>query len=338
MSKCIQCGATLPPVGECAVCQARGGKARPTPALLDLELKLDRRLPQRASGTAQDAPGQRPPSQMTALSEPLGLRPEPTLSGMFPRATRVPVQPPAPGTAAAQAPTAPAAPVAASSRVPPPLVPPQHASARPAPAAPPPPRAMAGGAQLPAAPPVVASAQHATPTQPPSQPGPGMPAAPAPTAPAVLHARPAALWRRALAGVVDGLLVLGVATLYLLAASAFIGVKLQRSASSLDALMEHAHALEPALLPGFILMMVLAMAYAGWGALSGGRTLGRRLVGIRLVDARGLTPSPTRAVVRAALSGASFLLFFAGFWMALFDRKGQTLHDKLTSTFLIHPG
>ncbi|RYZ38766.1 MAG: RDD family protein, partial [Myxococcaceae bacterium] len=26
-----------------------------------------------------------------------------------------------------------------------------------------------------------------------------------------------------------------------------------------------------------------------------------------------------------------------GFWMALFDRRGQTLHDKLTSTFVVQP-
>jgi uncharacterized RDD family membrane protein YckC len=39
--------------------------------------------------------------------------------------------------------------------------------------------------------------------------------------------------------------------------------------------------------------------------------------------------------VRAALSLASFGLFLSGFWLALFDRRGQTLHDKLTSTFVV---
>jgi uncharacterized RDD family membrane protein YckC len=152
-----------------------------------------------------------------------------------------------------------------------------------------------------------------------------------------LQARPAPLWRRALAGAVDGGVVLGAASLYLLAAGAVIGVKLPQTAGGLDALVERAHALEPALLPGFLLLLVLAVVYAAWGALSGGGTLGRRLAGIRLVDAAGQAPGTGRAVVRALLSALSFLLFFGGFWLALFDRKGQTLHDKLTSTFVIHP-
>ena len=33
------------------------------------------------------------------------------------------------------------------------------------------------------------------------------------------------------------------------------------------------------------------------------------------------------------LIAPAFLL--AGFWVALFDRRGQTLHDKLTSTFVV---
>ncbi|MCA2978043.1 MAG: RDD family protein, partial [Myxococcaceae bacterium] len=66
-----------------------------------------------------------------------------------------------------------------------------------------------------------------------------------------------------------------------------------------------------------------------------GRTPGRLLLGIHLVDATGQAPHAGRALVRAALSLASFGLFLSGFWLALFDRKGQTLHDKLTSTFVV---
>jgi uncharacterized RDD family membrane protein YckC len=66
-----------------------------------------------------------------------------------------------------------------------------------------------------------------------------------------------------------------------------------------------------------------------------GQTLGRKLTGIQLVDRSGLPPLPTRAVIRAVLAGFSFLFFFAGYWLALFDRKGQTLHDKLTRTYVV---
>ena len=68
-----------------------------------------------------------------------------------------------------------------------------------------------------------------------------------------------------------------------------------------------------------------------------GRTLGRLLLGLRLVDTHGVAPAPGRAIVRAILASLSFVLFLGGFWMALFDRRGQTLHDKLTSTFVVQP-
>jgi uncharacterized RDD family membrane protein YckC len=53
------------------------------------------------------------------------------------------------------------------------------------------------------------------------------------------------------------------------------------------------------------------------------------------VDDSGAAPGPARALVRAALALVSFALFLAGFWLALFDRRGQTLHDKLTRTFVV---
>jgi uncharacterized RDD family membrane protein YckC len=84
--------------------------------------------------------------------------------------------------------------------------------------------------------------------------------------------------------------------------------------------------------------VVIAIAYsAAFAVLMNGRTFGRLMAGIRLVDRTGLPPSPTRAVIRALLAGVSFALFLGGFWLALFDRRGQTLHDKLTSTFVVRP-
>ena len=44
-----------------------------------------------------------------------------------------------------------------------------------------------------------------------------------------------------------------------------------------------------------------------------------------------------RPLIRALFSFVSFGLCLSGFWLALFDRKGQTLHDKLTRTFVVRP-
>jgi uncharacterized RDD family membrane protein YckC len=155
-----------------------------------------------------------------------------------------------------------------------------------------------------------------------------------------VHARPAQLWRRLLSFTVDTTAIVGVALLYILLASSIAGVKSPSSQglTALDSIAAWMHALKSVLLPGIFLLLVLATVYCAVAAfLWNGRTLGRLLLGLRLVDTHGLAPAPSRAIVRALLSVVSFGLFLGGFWMALFDRHGQTLHDKLTSTFVIQP-
>lgn len=154
-----------------------------------------------------------------------------------------------------------------------------------------------------------------------------------------VHAQPASLWRRLLASAIDAAAIGAVVFAYLAVASAIVGHHGPATQmTGLDGLMARAHALERVLIPGIVLAVILALAYsAAFGVIWDGRTPGRRLTGIRLVDSSGLAPAPARAVVRALLSVFSALIFLGGFWLALFDRKGQTLHDKLTSTFVIRP-
>lgn len=177
---------------------------------------------------------------------------------------------------------------------------------------------------------------------PPANPNAAVPNAasePLPAGAEPVRAAPASLWRRAGATLVDLLLAIGVGAAYLAIAAAVVGLKPPPSQlTGLDALMVRAHALERVLLPGAILVLVLSASYgAVFGWLWEGSTLGRRLFGIRLVDRTGQAPTPVRAILRAALSLVSFAIFLGGFWLALFDRKGQTLHDKLTSTFVVRP-
>ena len=154
-----------------------------------------------------------------------------------------------------------------------------------------------------------------------------------------VHVQVAPVWRRLVAFFVDGVAISSVMALYFWAASSIAGT----SASSLrlsgiDRWVERIAAIQSVIIPGLVLATLIALSYsAAFAVLWNGRTLGRLLAGIRLVDRSGLPPSPTRAVVRAVLSAVSFGLFLGGFWLALFDRRGQTLHDKLTSTFVVRP-
>ena len=103
--------------------------------------------------------------------------------------------------------------------------------------------------------------------------------------------------------------------------------------------MARLHVLNGVLLPVAVLGILLAVVYSTvFAFLWGGRTPGRWLFGIRLVDRRGLAPAPGHAVARALLAVVSFALCLAGFWLSLFDRRGQTLHDKLARTFVVRPG
>nr|WP_242544921.1 RDD family protein [Corallococcus sp. NCSPR001] len=173
-------------------------------------------------------------------------------------------------------------------------------------------------------------------------PAPAKSKAPAPSAvPAAgeVHARPASLWRRLLSFTVDTAAIGAVAAAYITLASSIAGVKgPQAGLTGLDAFVAWLRALHSVLLPGVVLVVVLATVYCAVAAfLWNGRTLGRLLLGLRLVDTHGMAPTPGRAIFRALLAGLSFVLFLGGFWMALFDRRGQTLHDKLTSTFVVQP-
>jgi uncharacterized RDD family membrane protein YckC len=155
-----------------------------------------------------------------------------------------------------------------------------------------------------------------------------------------IHARPASLWRRLLSFTIDSATIVGVSALYITLASSITGLKAPSSQglTALDTVAAWINALKTVLLPGAILVLVLATVYCAVAAfLWNGRTLGRMVLGLRLVDTHGLAPAPARAIVRAMLSVVSFGLFLGGFWMALFDRRGQTLHDKLTSTFVVQP-
>jgi uncharacterized RDD family membrane protein YckC len=73
-----------------------------------------------------------------------------------------------------------------------------------------------------------------------------------------------------------------------------------------------------------------------WSAITGGQTLGMRLLNLRVVDADGQPISYGTAVLRwigMLISAAVILLGFI--WVA-FDARKQGWHDKIASTYVIH--
>lgn len=331
MSKCLKCGYELPSIGECVACAVTVRQSPPArPQLLDKDIRIDRRTPERSpSGSQPSVPGfsdlprgpapQAPASRFTPLDEEPETLKDAPLPAPVARPPSTPATPsvrptPAPISVVTFAPTARPAPAAAAGEEPTP----RHASPG-LPVMPPPAEASvprtARASAAPAAPQATPGVQE-------------------------IHARPASLWRRLLSFGIDTAAIVGVAALYITLASSITGVKAPSSQglTELDTLAAWMHALQSVLVPGFFLLLVLALVYCAVAAfLWNGRTLGRLVLGLRLVDTHGLAPAPGRAIVRAMLSAVSFGLFLGGFWMALFDKRGQTLHDKLTSTFVVQP-
>lgn len=327
VARCLKCGRELPSAGECPAC-ARGPRPAQGSPLLQKRLSLERR-------------SQRP----TVPETPALERTEPRFEDLTqrvesPRFPSAVTDPEMPAVGAVE----PRPTLVVQVKIP--------QAARPTPEAMP--RVEVTQPQFPAMPELGAASkpgpeEEATLDQPRPNPDEAPPVltSPAlelkPTARPSMHsavrehqARPAPLWRRLCAWAIDLSAIVSVVALYLLVASLAIGGK--GAVAQAHGLAQRLQLLSPVLLPGAALALVLAVAYtAGFSLLWQGRTIGRRLLGIRLVDQSGLAPTPGRALLRAGLAVVSAGLCFGGFWMALFDRRGQTLHDKLTSTFVVLP-
>jgi len=79
--------------------------------------------------------------------------------------------------------------------------------------------------------------------------------------------------------------------------------------------------------------VLLAFIYvAFFGFAFDGVSPGRRLAGVRLVDASGAAPGPLRAVLRAVFSLVSFASGLLGFLFMFVTPDRKTLHDLLTGT------
>ncbi|MBL8952107.1 MAG: RDD family protein, partial [Myxococcaceae bacterium] len=88
-----------------------------------------------------------------------------------------------------------------------------------------------------------------------------------------------------------------------------------------------------------VLAAGLGAAYSTLFAVAlSGRTIGRLVAGLRLVDKTGSSPSAFRALLRSLFALLSLGLGGLGFWSGLFNVKSQTLHDKLCSTFVVRLG
>lgn len=126
-------------------------------------------------------------------------------------------------------------------------------------------------------------------------------------------------WRRFAALFIDAI-ILGVV-------SGIIGAILMSAMGSENS---------PAGLLGNLASFVLAFAYYVYYQSKVGQTLGKKAMGIKVVDAAGKTPSMTTFFLREIIGKfVSGIILGIGYLMVIWDPKKQALHDKIASTYVI---
>ncbi len=150
-----------------------------------------------------------------------------------------------------------------------------------------------------------------------------------------IHAEPGGALAQLGAWLVDAIVLCALFALYLFAAQAIAGRIPPSDQTGLDWLVDRAVAWRVVLMLGAGLLAVLSFVYSSLFHALGGRTLGKRLFGLTLVDSSGQPPPLARSAIRSLLAFVSAGLLLMGFVLMLFDRKGQALHDKLTGTFVV---
>lgn len=145
-------------------------------------------------------------------------------------------------------------------------------------------------------------------------------------------------WKRLAAAAIDLAIVIPAALLVTFVASKIGGVHLPPSNMGLldvDMWIDLVLATDPALVMGIVMILAIGMTYLLVFQIVLGRTLGMRLLKMKIVDVYGERPSPGRCIARCAGYLASVATLFLGFlWMG-FDSEKRGLQDWIAGTYVI---
>jgi uncharacterized RDD family membrane protein YckC len=144
-------------------------------------------------------------------------------------------------------------------------------------------------------------------------------------------------WKRAAAAAIDLAVVVPLAMLVVLVVGRLAGVSLPQRVGLLDLDMwiDLVLATDPALVMGLTLLLGIGLVYLLVFHILLGRTLGMRVLRLRVIDVYGDPPSPARCIARCAGYVASVATLFLGFlWMG-FDSEKRALQDWIAGTYVI---
>jgi resuscitation-promoting factor RpfA len=145
-------------------------------------------------------------------------------------------------------------------------------------------------------------------------------------------------WKRAAAAFVDLGVVVPTTLLITWIVSKISGVQLPTrnlGVTDIDLWIDLVLATDPAVVMGLVMLFAIGLTYLFVFHLVLGRTLGMRVLKIRVIDVYGDRPSPARCAARCAGYLASISTLFLGFlWMG-FDAEKRALQDWIAGTYVI---
>lgn len=145
-------------------------------------------------------------------------------------------------------------------------------------------------------------------------------------------------WKRLLAAAIDFSIVIPASLLMTLLVTKLAGVHLPPSnihLTDVDQWIDLALKTDPALVTAFVMLLAIGMTYLLVFQIVLGRTLGMRVLRMKVIDVYGERPTPARCCARTAGYLASVATLFLGFlWMG-FDSEKRGLQDWIAGTYVI---
>jgi uncharacterized RDD family membrane protein YckC len=145
-------------------------------------------------------------------------------------------------------------------------------------------------------------------------------------------------FRRLAAATIDFALILPATAILTWLASKIAGVHLPPSnigLLDLDMWFDYFLRAEPAIIMVVAMLFAVTMIYLLVFQTILARTIGMRVMGIKIIDWYGDAPSPAQCAVRTLGYFASAATFFLGFlWMG-FDSEKRGLHDYIARTYVV---
>jgi uncharacterized RDD family membrane protein YckC len=153
---------------------------------------------------------------------------------------------------------------------------------------------------------------------------------------AVLRVRASGFARRVAAAAIDAAVLLGLSLCVTFVTALVLGARTPNLREiGPDFLVAGLLDRNPMAVGALGLFLGLTVLYQLYCAGMAGQTLGMRLLGIRLISARGRAPGAVRGLLRVLGFAVSVVPGALGWLWAIFDREHRALHDHMAGTYVI---